>query len=269
DDKVETNKLSTSFDDTSRAWKKRFGQCYTHCGCPKPGDTMGMKLNQVVYFGSFPKDEILTPPNDTDKVLDGTHRSDHPAIYARNALDEAEKQRLVRVAKHEKRVRKEDSEEKMCPFGYEDLNQSLPRLYDGATRSTPSDCVASHPGFVHDFGDADSSDTQPETTNDHHGRELLSVLYNVLLTLHHDPGSPSGKERRSRGTRVSNTSTYVDYGGFSFGGWSLSNGGIAGGSSCGGGASSSNCGGATSSSCGGGSGGGGSSGCGGGCGGGC
>ncbi|KAL0564519.1 hypothetical protein V5O48_017528 [Marasmius crinis-equi] len=237
DDKVETNKLSTSFDDTSRAWKKRFGQCYTHCGCPKPGDTMGMKLHHVLDLGGSSNDAALTPPNDTDKVLDGTHRSDHPAVYARNALDEAEKQRLVRVAKYEKRVRKEDSGEKVCPFGYEDLNQSVPRLYDDATRSTPSDCVGSHPGFVHDFGD--------DTTNDL-------------------PGPPSGKERRSRGTRVSNTSTYVDYGGFSFGGWNLTNGGIAGGSSCGGGSSSSNCGGATSSSCGGGSGGGGSGGCGGG-----
>ncbi|KAJ7683221.1 hypothetical protein B0H17DRAFT_1074432 [Mycena rosella] len=43
DDKVEESYLASSFDTTCRAWKKRYGVQYTHCGCALPGETIGEK----------------------------------------------------------------------------------------------------------------------------------------------------------------------------------------------------------------------------------
>ncbi|KAL0579996.1 hypothetical protein V5O48_001999 [Marasmius crinis-equi] len=209
DDKVETHKLSTSFDDTARAWKKQFGQYYTHCGCPKPGGAMKMELQRLLgdpAFGAAHK-----PPTDTDKLLNGTHRSDHPAVYTRVASDETEKNRFGHVAKHSslRRIGREGSmkEEKTCPFGCEDLNQSVPGQ---ATQIAPSDCIVSDPGFVRDLG--------------------VAVLPPNQTASNSNPRRTNNKRSKSRGNPADAIETSADIG-LSFGG---SCGGGCGGGGCGG-----------------------------------
>ncbi|KAF7375454.1 hypothetical protein MSAN_00433300 [Mycena sanguinolenta] len=60
DDNVAESKLSTSFDQTRRAWKDRFGVEYTPCGCPLSGKTVGQRLAQLVGHGTNPS--YLVPP---------------------------------------------------------------------------------------------------------------------------------------------------------------------------------------------------------------
>ncbi|KAJ7061512.1 hypothetical protein C8F01DRAFT_141769 [Mycena amicta] len=91
DDKVEESKLSTSFDTTSAAWKKRFGVQYTYCGCPLPGATVGQRLSRLV--GTKGNPSYLQPPQ-LEKSLNATHPSDHNAVFPAVGGDKARDQVL-------------------------------------------------------------------------------------------------------------------------------------------------------------------------------
>ncbi|KAJ7048381.1 hypothetical protein C8F01DRAFT_1282707 [Mycena amicta] len=95
DDKVEESKLSTSFDTTSTAWKKRFGVQYTYCGCPLLGDTVGQRLSRLV--GTKGNPSYLQPPQ-LEKSLNATHPSDHDAVFPAVGGDKA-RDRLLKGKK--------------------------------------------------------------------------------------------------------------------------------------------------------------------------
>ncbi|KAJ7684433.1 hypothetical protein DFH06DRAFT_1073106 [Mycena polygramma] len=97
DDKVEESHLASSFDSTCRAWKKRFGVQYAHCGCPLPSDSLWQRT-----VGRPPP--YLIPPNHAD-LLAATHPSDHNAVFAlhrRAASEAAQQRRLEELAKRER-----------------------------------------------------------------------------------------------------------------------------------------------------------------------
>jgi hypothetical protein len=72
-----------------------------HCGCPLPGETIGLKLARLVS-NSGQKPSFLIPPNDPD-LLAGTHPSDHNAVFAFNHKKMGDTARKARQKKIEKR----------------------------------------------------------------------------------------------------------------------------------------------------------------------
>ncbi|KAF9790368.1 hypothetical protein BJ322DRAFT_1168850 [Thelephora terrestris] len=95
DDNVEEGRLASSFEITCRLWRQRFGVPYTYCGCPLPGDTIGMKLGRLA--GSFlsRKQTPVTPPNRDDSLL-ATHPSDHNAVYVQGVSHTGRERRAER-----------------------------------------------------------------------------------------------------------------------------------------------------------------------------
>jgi len=87
DDKVEQSRLSSFFYTTSRAWQKRYGVPYTHCGCPIPDDTIGKQFSRLL--DGLPKTpgykSLVSPINPLRKndSLSATHPSDHSAVYVK------------------------------------------------------------------------------------------------------------------------------------------------------------------------------------------
>lgn len=74
-DKVEGSVLASSFDETCRAWKGRYGVRYTHCGCASPSGK-GTHRALPLIGGRH-----LVPPH-RDDVLAATHPSDHNAVFS-------------------------------------------------------------------------------------------------------------------------------------------------------------------------------------------
>ncbi|KAJ7891315.1 hypothetical protein B0H14DRAFT_2560884 [Mycena olivaceomarginata] len=104
DDKVEESHLASSFDNTCRAWKSRFGVEYTHCGCPLPGDTIGQRLSRLVGHSTTPSYLI---PLDRDDLLAATHPSDHNTVVAFNRRVVSQAAQLHRRAKIEQRQKRD------------------------------------------------------------------------------------------------------------------------------------------------------------------
>ncbi|SJL02729.1 uncharacterized protein ARMOST_06065 [Armillaria ostoyae] len=90
DDKVAEDRLSKAFDITCRAWQDRFGIPYTHCGCPLPGDTIGQRLSRLI---SIHKHHAT---------------SDHNAVYLFKYQEQIDAQRRVRLAKRQRRIRRDE-----------------------------------------------------------------------------------------------------------------------------------------------------------------
>ncbi|KAJ7600398.1 hypothetical protein C8J56DRAFT_767239 [Mycena floridula] len=101
DDKVEENALSSSFDDTCRAWQERFGVQYTHCGCPAPRPTIVHTLRRVKSLTS-PRPKRLDGP-ELPKFPNATHPSDHNAVFAAHREQEATKLRHKRQVRHKRK----------------------------------------------------------------------------------------------------------------------------------------------------------------------
>ncbi|TFK46966.1 hypothetical protein OE88DRAFT_1637188 [Heliocybe sulcata] len=105
DDKIAESELSNAFDITCRAWKSRFGIAYAHCGCPLPGDTIGIRVSllrnrtmaKLLSSSSRPD---LVPPSDSEIICAATHPSDHNAVYV---LSDSDINRSLRRAKLQKR----------------------------------------------------------------------------------------------------------------------------------------------------------------------
>ncbi|KAL5631281.1 hypothetical protein ACGC1H_006961 [Rhizoctonia solani] len=72
EDKVEEGKLASSFDETARLWKARFGENYSTCGCmpplPKPSSTLKFWKKSTSSFDEKPE----------------THPTEHNSIIAIN-----------------------------------------------------------------------------------------------------------------------------------------------------------------------------------------
>ncbi|KAF9465390.1 hypothetical protein BDZ94DRAFT_1160104 [Collybia nuda] len=79
DDRVDSDRLASSFDDTCRAWKNRFGIQYAYCGCLMPGETLKDKLLHFLRFHTDPLAHLV--PIERKDILDTTHASDHNAVY--------------------------------------------------------------------------------------------------------------------------------------------------------------------------------------------
>jgi hypothetical protein len=78
-----------------------------HCGCPLPGETIGLKLARLVS-NPGQKASLLIPTNNPD-LLAGTHPSDHNAVFAFHHKKMSESARKARQKKIEKR-RERDAE---------------------------------------------------------------------------------------------------------------------------------------------------------------
>jgi hypothetical protein len=78
-----------------------------HCGCPLPGNTIGQKLMSKVLFGRTERPSLLPPAN--TNILQGTHPSDHNAVFAFHQEAQRESLRRSRREKASKR-RQRDAE---------------------------------------------------------------------------------------------------------------------------------------------------------------
>ena len=132
DDKVEGLRLSSSFDNTSLAWKKRFDVDYTLCGCPLPSEPIGKQLKSLlVGHFTFNKGKgkgkglkgkekekgkeggnttlsysELTHPVDHPDVLSASHPSDHDAV--RYASRPSKQQQGIVMAMYKRRVKEKE-----------------------------------------------------------------------------------------------------------------------------------------------------------------
>ncbi|KAL0950339.1 hypothetical protein HGRIS_010309 [Hohenbuehelia grisea] len=103
DDKISEDNLATAYDITCKAWKERFGQAYSHCGCPLPGDSIGKKLQRLIGVQSEHKaPSHLIPPEQPD-LLAATHPSDHNAVFPFHHRAEGEAAQRHRRAKNARR----------------------------------------------------------------------------------------------------------------------------------------------------------------------
>ncbi|KAG5637807.1 hypothetical protein H0H81_003139 [Sphagnurus paluster] len=107
-DKVEEEKLASSFDITCRAWKDRFQIPYTHCGCPLPGQTIGQRLSRLVKNHNLKPSYLIPPPR--EDLLAATHPSDHNAVFLFQHKHAGEAAQERRRAKFEKRQAREAQE---------------------------------------------------------------------------------------------------------------------------------------------------------------
>ncbi|KAI6008032.1 hypothetical protein EDC04DRAFT_2777713 [Pisolithus marmoratus] len=113
DDKVEENKLATSFDVTCRAWQNQYGLPYIFCGCALPGETIGQRLGRA--FGCLQVNDCegsaggnhssLVPGAGTGAAA--THPSDHNAIFLMHKMNAGMLARKRRQAKIEARRTRE------------------------------------------------------------------------------------------------------------------------------------------------------------------
>ncbi|PCH42480.1 hypothetical protein WOLCODRAFT_120640 [Wolfiporia cocos MD-104 SS10] len=127
DDKIEENYLDDSLTATCRAWEKRFGIAYMHCGCPPPDGThsVGQYLRRLVAG----RKQVTETRKDL-VVLDrpDAHSATHPSLHnaARVQGSGRRAARLVLLREHavvkrqkrEKRIEKErKQDEKMVRDG--------------------------------------------------------------------------------------------------------------------------------------------------------
>ncbi|EUC64071.1 BAR domain protein, putative [Rhizoctonia solani AG-3 Rhs1AP] len=85
EDKVEEGKLASSFEETARLWKSRFGDNYSTCGCipapPKPSSTLKFWKKSTLNFDEKPE----------------THPTEHNSIVAINPKKGVADHRRVRA----------------------------------------------------------------------------------------------------------------------------------------------------------------------------
>ncbi|KAF7304477.1 hypothetical protein HMN09_00850000 [Mycena chlorophos] len=112
EDKVEETCLTNSFDGTGSAWRKRFGQPYSYCGCPLPGNSVGQRLSRLMSgvgfahgHGGGTHPQYLQPPKSwSGKTASGTHPSAHNLMFPGRATATAssEQNKLKAAKKAEK-----------------------------------------------------------------------------------------------------------------------------------------------------------------------
>ncbi|KAL0950317.1 hypothetical protein HGRIS_010292 [Hohenbuehelia grisea] len=110
-DKISQDTLAISYDLTCKAWKERFGQAYSHCGCPLPGDSIGKKLQRLIGVLENTAPSHLIPPEQPD-LLAATHPSDHNAVFPVHRRAEAQAAQKQRRAKNARRQQKAVEEAK-------------------------------------------------------------------------------------------------------------------------------------------------------------
>ncbi|KIM61444.1 hypothetical protein SCLCIDRAFT_16109 [Scleroderma citrinum Foug A] len=105
DDKVEEDKLATSFDVTCRAWQDRYGVPYMYCGCPPPGERFGQRLRRLFSDGNLKGDHPGSSlvPTDDATARAATHPSDHNAVFLMHKQTQAMHAREKRKKKMEER----------------------------------------------------------------------------------------------------------------------------------------------------------------------
>ncbi|KAI6101714.1 hypothetical protein EV401DRAFT_1876405 [Pisolithus croceorrhizus] len=124
DDKVEEDKLATSFDVTCRAWQDQYGLPYMFCGCALPEESIGQRLRRA--FGCLQvNDGESSRGHDYSSLVPSagmgaaaTHPSDHNAVFLmhkRNAGMFARRKRQARIearrARELKRIERESEKE--------------------------------------------------------------------------------------------------------------------------------------------------------------
>ncbi|EFI27606.1 hypothetical protein CC1G_14532 [Coprinopsis cinerea okayama7 len=160
DDKVDGLKLSSSFDATCRAWKRRFGISYTYCGCPPPGDTIGQRLSTLIASQPISPSRSLgshlSPPTREDSIL-ATHPSDHNAVHFVPRDDQAKREFEARLrehhAKQQRRGNRSRGRKGGRGDGFSSDDHERAFLYPVAMfdlTSNPASCVAVH-GIVIDY----------------------------------------------------------------------------------------------------------------------
>ncbi|KAF7304485.1 hypothetical protein HMN09_00850800 [Mycena chlorophos] len=119
EDKVEETRLTNSFDGTGTAWRKRFGQPYSYCGCPLPGNSVGQRLSRLMsgvgvgfahahghgHGGGGTHPQYLQPPKSwSGKTASGTHPSAHNLMFPgrATAASSSEQNKLKAEKKAEK-----------------------------------------------------------------------------------------------------------------------------------------------------------------------
>ncbi|GAA5894085.1 hypothetical protein JCM6882_007980 [Rhodosporidiobolus microsporus] len=118
DDKVEENKLSTSFDVTARAWQARFGVPYSTCGCPLPSQPPLSGLSRLASKLSLSNSQPSYPPGALSRLspsaedADATHASEHNALVLPYHPTAARKRRERRAELELRRKREEREWEK-------------------------------------------------------------------------------------------------------------------------------------------------------------
>ncbi|KAI0683786.1 hypothetical protein BC835DRAFT_1422969 [Cytidiella melzeri] len=115
DDKIEESFLATSFDESCRAWKERFGAPYTYCGCPLPGERIGerfARLKQRMQRTKNETDSDLLPINHANGSA-ATHPSEHNTFVTtafERDTDARRKYRAEKVRRREKRAKMQQGE---------------------------------------------------------------------------------------------------------------------------------------------------------------
>ncbi|KAI6043661.1 hypothetical protein EDC04DRAFT_2951511 [Pisolithus marmoratus] len=113
DDKVEEDKLATSFDVTCRAWQNQYGLPYIFCGCALPGETIGQRLGHAFRCLQVNDCEGSGAGNHSSLVpgagtgAAATHPSDHNAVFLMHKMNAGMLARKRRQAKIEARRTRE------------------------------------------------------------------------------------------------------------------------------------------------------------------
>ncbi|KDQ09220.1 hypothetical protein BOTBODRAFT_534573 [Botryobasidium botryosum FD-172 SS1] len=112
DDRVDEERLSSSFDMTSQAWRRRFGVPYNVCGCPQPAPGVSEKVKRF-GFKLLPQKSSVAPFTSArpdlitldDACAEGTHPSSHNSILFHNHPS-TRKNREKRVSEKANRLEK-------------------------------------------------------------------------------------------------------------------------------------------------------------------
>lgn len=104
DDKVEETALSSGYDATAQAWRKRFGVPYSVCGCAPPPSSVASKLSSIFRSKSSSStldntrsDLVSIEPSE----VDATHPSEHDGVVLMNHAA-SDKRRAQREKKSQK-----------------------------------------------------------------------------------------------------------------------------------------------------------------------
>ena len=99
---------------TENILQERFGVEYAHCGCPLPGDSIGMRLSRFMSSKSKAAASLpsqLIPPASIPGVLAATHVSEHNAVQfaPRNlrAFQSEIRRHAAHQAKQSKKIEKD------------------------------------------------------------------------------------------------------------------------------------------------------------------
>lgn len=124
DDKVEEDKLATSFDVTCRAWQDQYGLPYMFCGCALPEESIGQRLRRAFGCLQVNDGESSDGHNYSSLVPSAgvgaaaTHPSDHNAVFLMhksNAGMFARRKRQARIearrARELKRIERESEKD--------------------------------------------------------------------------------------------------------------------------------------------------------------